>query len=272
MSVDIGESFRNGLQKTASPRGLVVGLLLLVLAIANLYVQQSITLRIQEWLFSFMGNGAVQQQAMAQAGTNLPFALDLGIPVLLALTLAFLLVNEVIRLVGIRLFGSESDQALPFDDVSENFGSAALKALVLGGALALVVMVINLIPLLGQLVGWVLTLLFVYLRQVVALEDLGFVETLKRSVSLFTDDPVPISVILFVLGILGLIVSGGIPMALRFTVLSDGGAATGSVLQNAQAISSLVGVTLGVLFQVLGIAVVTDAYKQARASADETSA
>lgn len=270
MSVEVGPSFRNGLQETFSPRGLVVGLLLLVMAVGNLYVQQSIQRHVQEWFIGFVADGEAQQQAMAQAGSGLPFALDVALPVLLILTLAFLLVNEVIRLVGIRLFGSESNEPMPFGDVSQNFGPAVLKVLVLGGALAFVVTLVNVIPLLGQIIGWVLVLLFVYLRQVIALEDLGFVETVKRSFSLFMEDPAPIAAILFVLGVAGLVVAGGVPFALGFFVFSgEGAASSGSLLQNTTAMTQLLGAALAVLFQVLGIATVTDAYKQARESVEE---
>jgi len=51
MSVGVGESFRNGLQGTFSARGIVVGLLLLAVALANLIVGQSISRHVQEWLF-----------------------------------------------------------------------------------------------------------------------------------------------------------------------------------------------------------------------------
>lgn len=270
MAIDVGENFRNGLQSFFSVRGLVVGLLLLVMAVANLVVQQSISLHVQEWLFGLLSDDAAQQTAMSQAGSTPPFALDVAIPVLLALTLVFLLINELIRLVGIRLFGSESDEVIPVADLTENLGSAAVKMLVLGGVLSFVVMVINLIPIIGAIIGWVLALLFVYLRQAIALEDEGWFDTVGRSVELFLEDPLPIAAVLLILGIFGAVVSMGVPFALTFAVF-DGGSVSGagSILENTQALSTLVGVVLGVLFQVLGIALVTDAYKQVRASVDE---
>lgn len=271
MSVDAGESFRNGLRETFSARGIVVGLLLLVTAVANLFVQQSISRHVQEWLFGLITDGGVQQrELMAQTGTNLPFALDVGIPVLIASTFAFLLVNELIRLVGIRLFASESDEPIPVDDVAENFGSAAVKMLVLGGLLSLAVTLIGIVPIIGAVVSWVLLLLFVYLRQVIALEDESWFETVSRSIDLFTADPLPIAAVLFVLGLLGFLAAAGVPFVLGLAIIDNGGAtATGSILENPQALTSLLGVVLGVIFQVLGIAAVTDAYRQARASAEE---
>jgi len=113
-------------------------------------------------------------------------------------------------------------------------------------------------------------LVFVYLRQVIALEDEGWFDTVTRSFELFTADPLPIAGILFVLGFSGFLVASGVPLALTFFVFDGGAAATtGSTLENPQALVALLGVVLGVIFQVLGIAVVTDAYEQARAAADE---
>lgn len=270
MSVDVGQCFRNGLQGTFSARGIVVGLLLLAVGLANLIVGQSISRHVQEWLFSqIMGGGPQQQEALSQAGANLPFALDVSIPVILALAFALLLAGELVRLIAIRLFASDAAEALPVDDVADEFGPAALKALVLGGAVAGLVGVVSVIPLLGTIVGWAIVLVFVYLRQVIALEDRGWSDTLSRSFELFMEDPIPIAGILIALGLSSLVVASGIPLAITFFVL-DGptAAAAGSALESPQSLTTLLGVVLGVVFQVLGIAVVTDAYEQAREAAD----
>lgn len=273
MSVDVGESFRNGLQGTFSARGIIVGLLLLAIGLANLVVGQSISRYVMEWLFgAIMGGGPQQQQALAQAGAGYPFALDIPIPVVLALAFVLLLVGELIRLVAIRLFGSESTEPLPTDDVAEGFGSAAVKMLVLGGALSLVVQVANVVPILGQIFGWVLFLVFVYLRQVIALEDQGWFDTVSRAVELFTEEPLPIAILLLVLGVFGFAVTYGTQLLLNFAVFAGSGVApSGSTLGNPAALTPLLSLALGVIFQVLGIAVVTDAYKQARATVDEDS-
>ncbi|MCU4801437.1 hypothetical protein OB920_13745 [Halobacteria archaeon HArc-gm2] len=271
MSVDVGESFRNGLRGTFSARGIVVGLLLLAVALANLIVGQSIDRHVQEWIFSaIMGDGPQQQEALAQAGANLPFALDVSIPVILALAFALLLVGELVRLIGIRLFASDAAEALPLDDVSEDFGPAALKALVLGGLVMGFVVLISQIPFIGPIIGWIPVLVFVYLRQVIALEDEGWVDTLSRSFELFTEDPFPIAGILFALGFGALIVAWGIPTALTVFVLDGGMAATttGSTLGSPRSLVPLLRVALSTIFQVLGIAVVTDAFEQVRAAVE----
>ncbi|SFR92925.1 hypothetical protein SAMN05216559_1182 [Halomicrobium zhouii] len=266
MSVDVGESFRNGLQGVFSARGIVVGLLLLAVALANLIVGQSISRHVMEWLFGqIMGGGPQQQAVMAQAGTSFPFALDLSIPVILALAFALLLVGELVRLIAIRLFASDSREAIPVDDVADGFGPAALKALVLGGAIAGLIEVVSVIPLLGAIIAWGLMLVFVFLRQVIALEDQGWAGTLSRSFELFMEDPIPIAGILFGLGFSSFLVAAGVPFLLTFFVLDGSMAATtGSTLGSPQSLVSLLGVVLATIFQVLGIAVVTDAFEQVR--------
>lgn len=249
MSVDLGESLSNGARDVLSPRGVVVAGLLLVYGIADLFVQQTLSRHVQEAVFRAVAPPEMRDEMLAQVGEGLPFALDVALPVVLALALGMIFVNELLRLVGIRLFGSESDEPLPFDDVTRNFGDAAVKALVLGGAVALVITVVNFVPLLGQLVGAVLMLVFVYLRQVIALEDRGWGETFARSWDLFTDDPVPIAALLLILGTVSLVVTVPWPF-----VLED------------ETTASLVSTVLGVLLHTLGVAAVTDAFKQATAT------
>lgn len=269
MSIDVGESFRNGLDDVLSPRGVVVGGLLLAYSVANLFVQQSLQLHIQRAIFGALLGGESPGGVPTQVGENLPFALEAALPVVLALILALLLVNEIVRLVGIRLFASDSPDPLPLGDVADGFGDAALKALVVGGLFALVVTFVNLIPLLGQLVGWLLVLAFVYLRQVIALEDVGYVDTVTESFRAFTEDPLPIAGILAALGVVGGGVTVGVPVVLQFAVFPSAPGATVAGL-DPQVITSLTAAVLGVVFQVLGVAVVTDAYLQVRE--DDTAA
>jgi len=215
MSVGVGESFRNGLQGTFSARGIVVGLLLLAVALANLIVGQSISRHVQEWLFGeILWWWTPAAGGAGTGGANLPFALDLSIPAILALAFALLLTGELVRLIAIRLFASDAEEALPVDDVAEEFGPAALKALVIGGAIAGLIAIVSVIPLIGAVIGWPLMLVFVYLRQVIALEDEGWFDTVTRSFELFTADPLPIAGILFVLRFSGFLVASGVPLAL----------------------------------------------------------
>lgn len=265
MSVDVTDSLRNGFHELLSPRGLVVGGLLLLHGLGNLVVQQSIQLRVREALFRALNEVEGQEQAVQQVGPAPPFALEVAVPLLVALLLALVVFEELARLVGIRLFASDAADPLPFDDVARGFGDAALKAVVLGGAVSLAIAAVALIPLLGWVVSWAIMLAFVYLRQAIALGDRGWVDTVRESLSLFAADPAPIAAVLLLLGAVGAVLTGGVPF---LVVLADAGATPaglGAPDQGPQVVGALARVVLGAVVQALGVAVVTDAYLQAAA-------
>lgn len=259
MSVDVGESFRNGFDELLSPRGLVLFGLLLVWALTKLVVQQSFQRYLTLTLFEAFMPTAQSSQAVQQAASQYPFALDVAVPLILALAIVVALAGVLFRLVGIRMFGSESSEPIPFDDVTTDAGSLLAKGLLVGGTFAVVVLVLDQIPLVGQVLALFCELVFVYLLQVVALEDLGVVETVKESVSLFVEDPLPITAVLFALGVLGFVATVPVSFALGF-VADD------------LLFASLVPRILNALVHALGVAVVTAAYLQVRADREESAA
>ena len=154
-------------------------------------------------------------------------------------------------------------------------------AVVLGGTVALTTLLFqSVLPVVGQLGGLATTLVgsiagplgglvlltvFVYLRQEIALNDGGYGATVRHSVARFLDDPVSIGVVLVVLGLFGLV--GAIPGVVTGFVGADASVAGVSLTVVSRLLSTL----LSTVFQVLGIAVVTDAYLQVRASAREAA-
>ncbi|MDS0283675.1 hypothetical protein [Haloarcula onubensis] len=276
MSLDIGDALRSGIDGLASEDGLLVGAVFLLYSLGSLVVTESLAAELLRLVFESGVYTAEQRAAIASFGGESPFALGVGLPVTVVLVALVALAGELVRYWAIRLFAGPAETAT--DDVADR----ALMAVVLGGTVALSVLLFqSVLPVVGQLgglattlvgsivgpvVGLVLVTVFVYLRQEIALNDGGYGETLRNSVARFLDDPVSIVVLLVVLGLFGLV--GSLPGLL--TGVLGGDAAVGGL--SLAIVSRLLSAVLGTVFQVLGIAVVTDAYVQVRASAREAAA
>jgi len=276
MSLDVGQALRSGIDDLTSETGVLVGAVFLLYSLASLVVNQSLAAELLERVFATYT--PEQREAIESFGggaTSTPFALDIGLPIVVVLVVLVALVGELVRYWAIRSFAGPDETATP------EFGDRAVMAAVLGGGVALAVLLFqSVLPTVGQLgglattligsivgpvVGLVLVTVFVYLRQEIALSDGGYAATVRQSFARFMDDPVSIIVLLVVLGILGLL--GGIPgVVVTFTV------GTGSVAGlPLAAVSGVFSTVLSTVFQILGIAAVTDAYVQVRTSAAESA-
>ncbi|WP_254279193.1 hypothetical protein [Haloarcula marina] len=272
MSLDIGAALRRGFDDLTSETGLLVVAVLVLYNLGNLVATQSFSSELLDIVFESGAYTEAQQQAIASFAANFPFALDFGIALATVLVLLFVLAGELVRFWAIRSFAGPSETAV---------GSAAERAgmvLVLGGGVAVLLFVLGSVaPTLGQIYGplgsilgsllgfvgsLVLLTVFVYLRQEIALNDGGYGETVRNSFARFMDDPASIIVLLVVLGLFGLVAS--VPTFLS-AFLGPGPVAgvSGPVLL------SVVSTVLNAVFQALGIAAVTAAYLQVRASAAE---
>jgi len=271
MSLDIGDALRSGIDALTSEDGLLVGAVFLLYSLGSLVVNESLAAELLTLVFESGAYTAEQRAAIESFGGASPFALGVGLPVTVLLVVVVALAGELVRYWAIRSFAG------PAETATESPGDRAVMAVVLGGAVALTTLLFqSVLPVVGQLGGLATTLVgsvvgplgglvlltvFVYLRQEIALNDGGYGATVRNSVARFLDDPVSVVVLLVLLGLVGLL--GSLPVVLTGFLGGSGTALTVG--------TRLVSTLLGTVFQVVGIAVVTDAYVQVRASAREST-
>lgn len=269
MSIDIGQALRSGIDDLASETGVLVGAVFLLYNLGSLVAGESFAAATLELLFERGVYSSAEREAIQSFGGSTPLALDLALPIIAVLLVVVTLIGELVRYWGIRSFAG------PAETATDAFGDRVVMVLVLGGAVALGQLLFSsVLPIAGQLGGLATTLIgsivgpvaglvilavFVYLRQEIALNDGGYGTTVKRSFARFMDDPVSILVLLVILGIIGVVAS------LPGTVVGFIGG--GDTLRVG---GRLFGTVLGTVVQVLGIAVVTDAYIQIRADARDS--
>jgi len=275
MSLDIGAALRSGVDDLASETGVLVGAVFLLYSLGFLVVNESLVAELLTLVFESGVYTAEQRAAIESAGGGVPFALGVGLPVSVVLVVLVALGGELVRYWAIRSFAG------PAETATASAGDHAGMAVVLGGTVALVTLVFqSVLPVVGQLgglattlvgsiagpmVGLALVTIFVYLRQEIALNDGGYGATVRNSVARFLDDPVSIILLLVVLGLFGLV--GGLPGLVTGFVGADASVAGIPLTVASRLLSTL----LGTVVQVLGIAVVTDAYLQVRTSARESA-
>jgi len=276
MSLDIGTALRSGIDDLTSETGALVGAVFLLYNLGAVVVNESLTAELFALLYERGVYTEAERAVIESASGGTPFALGIGLSLTVVLVVVITLLGELVRYWAIRLFAGADETA------TASFGDRAVMAVLLGGGVAVTVLVFqSVLPIAGQLggvattlvgsiagpvVGLVLLTVFVYLRQEIALNDGGYGETLRNSFARFMDDPASIIVLLLVLGLFGLL--GSLPGFV--TGFLGGSSAVGGL--SLAVVSRLVSAVLGTVFQTLGIAVVTDAYLQVRASARESAA
>lgn len=273
MALQIGDALRRGIDDLLSESGLLITGLFLLYNLGNTVATSSFTGALFDELMGAGGPGGAGTPGFSMADFAGPFSLDLAVPIAVVLVLVFLVLGQLVKFWGIRLFAD------PGEIMVENTSERAVMAVVLGGGVAVAMFAISMSstvlnlngqPLLGAAAGFagalvslVVGLAFVYLLQSIALYDGSYVETVKHCVARFMDAPAQILVILFVLLLLGIIPA--IPAtagAITMLFPDSGGLPAQSVLQVAS-------VVLNAPVQAFSLAVITDAYVQVRADQDD---
>lgn len=249
MALQIGQAFTDGVDELLSERGLLFVAAFVLLGLINAVIGQSLAIRAVERLLQQLPESAETQEAITEMTSQFPLALDLPIAVAGVLLVVVFVVGLALRLVAIRAFASESSEPLP-DDATDNLVSVVLIAIVAGILTGIATLIGTLLLVLP---GLVLAFLFLFVRQEIALNDSGVIESIRNSMGLVIDNPLELFVIVLGLIVLGLVVS------LPFQVL-------GSVLPAT--ITTVLSTILSQTVGVFGIAVVTSAYQQAAAERD----
>ncbi|MBX0295029.1 hypothetical protein [Haloarcula nitratireducens] len=250
MSLSIGAALRNGFDDFASEKGALFTAVFVLLGIANAVFSQTFSVALYERLFDFIPttpeNQAQLEQARQAVVEQAPLSLGTSLAAALLGLFVLFLVAEVLRIVAIRAFGDDAGSPLP-DDATRALGSTALTAIlaaILTGIVVAIGTVLFVIP------GIVAVVLFAFVRQEIALNDSGVIESIRNSVGLVTDDALAVTGLLVVLVLLGIVV--GLPLTLVPVPLSP-------------VVTLAVNTIIGQLVAVYGIAVLTDAYQQVTA-------
>jgi len=279
MALQISDALRSGIDTLLSEDGLLITGVFLLFNLGNTVASSTFTEALFDDVIDMGGPGGPGGSAGAGApGFSMadftgPFSLDVAIPVAIAMVLLLLVIGQLIKFWGIRLF------AEPQEIMDENTSERAVMAVVLGGGVAVLTFAASMSstalnvsgrPLLGGLAGLVSGLLslivglaFVYLLQSIALYEGGYVDTLKHSVARFMDAPAQIIVLLFILFLLGLIPAIPTMASVMSMVLP------GAFDLPSQSILQVTSMVLNAPVKAFSLAVITDAYLQVRADQDD---
>lgn len=234
MAIDVRQALRDGFDDIAGVRGGIFLVAFALFSTASLPVHQTLNRDLNEWV------AELSPQEVPVPPT--PLAQDLSVPALLGALAVIFVGAELLRLVAIRSFASDSPAAIPTDEVTEGLGrtvfvllvtSLIVQVLVYGGIGAFV------IP------GLIAAALTVFVRQAVLLDGDGVLDAFRTSISIVTANVIQVLLIMVVLIILSVVI--GIP-----TVFMD----------PTNVIRPVVGTLLGSIVTVYGIAVITRAYQQ----------
>ncbi|KAA9398898.1 hypothetical protein Har1130_11870 [Haloarcula sp. CBA1130] len=245
MALQIGRAFQDGIDELLSERGAVFAGVFIVYGLLSSVVWASLSKAFTELFLGQLPSDAQVNQAAMAGGT--PLALDLPIAVAAVGALVLFVVNEALNIVAIRAFASDDRAPIP-DNVGRRLGKTVAVAIVAGIFTTIAVgigLVLLIIP------GLVFALLFFFVRQEIALNDSGIIESISNSVGIVTDNLLATFVLAIVLAVLGIVLGGAfslLPISLPPMVLTT----VSTVL------SSVVGV--------FSIAVTTVAYLQATES------
>ncbi|AAV48045.1 unknown [Haloarcula marismortui ATCC 43049] len=245
MALQIGRAFQDGIDELLSERGAMFAGVFIVYGLLSSVVWASLSQAFTELFLGRLPSDAQVNQA-AMAGST-PLALDLPLAVTGVGALVLLILNEALNIVAIRAFASDDREPIP-DNVGRRLGRTVVVAIA-AGILTTIAVGIGLILLI--IPGLVFGLLFFFVRQEIALNDSGVIESISNSVSVVTDNLLATFVLAIVLVVLGFVLGGAVsflPISLPPMVLATVSTVFSSVVS------------------VFSIAVTTVAYLQATGS------
>lgn len=247
MSLQIGQALQDGVDELTSERGLLFVAVFVIFGLVNQVVSQSLSAAFNRYLFDAMNippSATVGRQSMGGASTAM--AVDIPLPIAAVLALVMWLVSVALLVLAIRAFADDGDDPLP--------SSATRNLLPTVGIMIAVQILTSIAVGIGSLLllipGLVLAILFVFVKQEVALNDSGVIESIKNSIDIVGDNIVGVVVLLLVTVALGIL------LTIPFTL---------SLLALPPTVATVVSGVLGQTARVFGIAVITSAYVQATA-------
>lgn len=249
MSLDIGAALSNGLDRTFKRNALVLMGVFLVVGLVSTVASQTMNAGMMGEFPPTDTGGVPPGFPGAGDGTASPLALPVPWPVAALVSLLMAVVAEVARIVAVRTLVSDETEEIPDEFVRHNIGLATVNSFV-GNVIATVLIAIGLLFFIVP--GIFLALSFFFVRQEVAVADKNFIDALADSWSLASGDRIELLGLAIILAVIGLVV--GSPTAALFFLSPAAGA--------------IVGVVLGSITTVFGIAVAARAYDQLRTERD----
>jgi hypothetical protein len=262
MTLDIGRAVEEGFSRLTARNGLLLFVVFLLVGVVSAVAQQSLSVAALEALVQTAESagtgteGAFTPEQLQQLRDQLqtqreasPLAVDVPAIVALSLVFTFALVAEAATMVAIRAFASDSADALP-TDATDRLLSVTLNGFI-GGIVLAVLVTIGLV--LFILPGVFFYVVFVFLRQEIALRDRNFVDALAESYELTKENRLTLFGLVAILVVVSLV--GLVPAFAATLVGVPSLVATG------------IGLFVGPVVALFGIAVTTRAYVQLRQSA-----
>lgn len=200
MALQIGRAFQDGIDELLSERGALFAGAFIVYGLLSSVVWASLSRAFTELFLEQLPNEAQVSQA-AMAASN-PLALDIPLAVAAVGALVLYVVSEALNIVAIRAFASGDRDPIP-DDVSRRLGktvAVTIAAAILTGIATAIGFILLIIP------GIVLAVLFFFVRQEIALNDSGILESISNSIGLVSDNLLTTAVLAIVLVVIGLVV------------------------------------------------------------------
>lgn len=262
MSLDIGEAFSDGTSRTFAKNGLLLAAAFAVVTLLFGVFAQTLSVGLLEaMLESFQGLSPeelnVSQQEyetlisdlrtqLEMARESSPLALGLPAGVAAGALVALSLVSEAVSIVAVRTFAAADSEAVTSDRLTDNILLATLNGFV-GSIVVWGLIIVGSVFLL--LPGVFFAVVFLFMRQRIAVENENFVEAMAESWRLTKGHRIEV----FALGLLVVVVS-----------LVD--ELVGSVLSLVSPIASaVVTAAVGGVILAFGAAVVTRGYVQLEA-------
>lgn len=241
MALQIGRAFRDGLDELLSGRGLVFVVAFMVYGLLNAVMTSSFS---QAFVEAILRQAPSEAQAgqLPTAG-EAPLALDIPLAVAGVGALLLYVVGEALTIVAIRAFAAGDRDVIP-SDATRRLGrtvAVSIVAAIVTGIAVVIGLVFLIIP------GLVLAVLFYFVKQEIALNDSGVVESVRNSIGIVRDNFVATAVLAIILAVLGIIAGSTVqvlPLPAPTTALT------------------VVTTVVSGVFGVFGIAVTTLAYLQ----------
>jgi hypothetical protein len=263
MTLDIGRAVQEGFSRLTTRNGLLLFVVFLLVGVVSTVAQQSLSVAAFESLVraaEAAGTGpdgaftpeqleTLREQLRTQREAS-PLAVDVPAIAAVGVVFLFALVAEAATMVAIRAFATETTDALPAD-ATDRLLSVTLNGFV-GGVVLAVLVIIGLA--LFVLPGVFLYVVFLFLRQEIALRDRNFVDALAESYELTKGNRITLFglvAVLFVVAIVAVLPS--------IVVTAVGGPTL---------VGTAIGLLVGPVVALFGIAATTDAHQQLRTTAE----
>ncbi|WP_436924859.1 hypothetical protein [Halosimplex amylolyticum] len=203
MSVSVGDTLEDAVQRLLTVPGLLVVALFLGFRLTNPVIYETFFARGIEFALREAGGYTVREleAELIERGYSsaLPLldgltetGMDVSFPVAVAMLAVLPFVAELLHVVGVRALAARDPNSVPVEEITSGLGGAYVKSLV---ANFVAVVLIALGTLFFLVPGVALLILFFFVRHRIALAGDGIFESLSQSYALVEENAVPMVVL-----------------------------------------------------------------------------